>query len=204
MDNESINSLARINASARTNESFADLYYAVIPDFRRRWQRRDIDPHEYEEAFNKALTEIAGGWTEDHGDFIKALNIRYKQRVIDQLRKRKRRTDNELSLDEPADDSETGAATPIEDKAVSIEDDVIKKMTESGRQAIIDHLLQSPQTDSATSRIVAVLNPSRFESLTSLGKAAGVHHEIVKRKLRALARNYDERRFGDIRDYLAV
>ena len=124
-------------------------------------------------------------------------------RLIDQLRRQPDRS-RESSLDEMHEESDDKAATWIADERERVEDDVIKKMTESGRQAVIDHLLHPAKSDIATTAIVAILKVSSFESPTSLGKAAGVHHEVVKRKLRAMARLYDRNRFGDIRDYFAV
>jgi len=209
INNEIINSLAVAYASTRCNSVFTELYTLLLPEFRRRWRKPDVDPHDCEEAFHVSLDELLCKWGADSGDFLQSLNVRYKSRLTDRLRKRRRRADRvEYSIDEAPrpEDKKSGewAATQLVDARINVEDDAIKKMTESGRQAIIDHLLLLPQSDNATTRIVAALQVSPFESPTSLGKAAGVHHEVVKRKLRALSRRYDGNRFGDIRDYLAV
>jgi len=188
---------------------FTELYKLVVPEFRRRWERSYGDPHDGEEAFHVALTELLRDWRSECGNFLTMLNLRYKSRLIDRRRKAKKRDDGvEYSLDEPIEvgKSKNEAATLIEDERANVEATVIKKTTESARQGIIDHLLHPVTSDYATTAIVAVLKkPSyEFESPTSLGKAAGLHHEVVKRKLRALSRRYDGSRFGDIRDYLAV
>lgn len=40
-------------------------------------------------------------------------------------------------------------------------------------------------------------------SLNSIAAEMGVHHEMLKRKLRRLAKNYDQSRFGNLSQYLA-
>lgn len=199
-----ITRLANAYARTKRNEDFAALYEELAPSFRKRWlARNDVDPHDAETAFHSALWEIADTWTDRSLDFMKQMNTRYKMRLIDQIRRQPDRT-REFSLDDMSQESEDRAAVLIADERENVEDNVIKKMIESGRQAVIDHLLHPVTSDNATTAIVAVLKVSPFESLTALGKAAGVHHEVVKRKLRAMACRYDRDRFGDIRDYFAV
>jgi hypothetical protein len=205
LDQVKIIQLANAYALTKQSVDFTALHNELLPVFRRRWlARRDIDPHDAESAFNSALWEIAEGWTESYGDdFMKPMNTRYKMRLTDQLRRLPDRT-RELSYEELIEESEDKAGTSFTDERENTELTVIKKMTESGREPIIDHLLLQSRSDIATTRIVAALRVTPFESRESLAKATGLHHEAVKRKLRALSRNYDINRFGDIRDYLAV
>lgn len=39
---------------------------------------------------------------------------------------------------------------------------------------------------------------------TAIGRKLGIHHQVVRRKLDSLARNYSERKHGSINEYLAV
>jgi DNA-directed RNA polymerase specialized sigma24 family protein len=206
MNRERVHTLAASFSATKCNIAFADLYRELLPEYRRRWNRKGDDPHEGEESYHAALWEIARGWKEEHGDFVRALNIRYKQRGIDRLRKRLRKEDNEYSLDEMSEDSEDKAPTLIEDEGANVYDIVEKKMIDHGLQSVIDHLLHPAKSDYATTRIVAALKVPQleFESANALAKATGIHHEIVKRRLSALSRQYDANRFGDISDYLAV
>lgn len=79
--------------------------------------------------------------------------------------------------------------------------DRLHRKKEADKRQLIDFLLEST-TDSVTTAIVT--NFPRYKSITALAKALGLHHEVVKRKLRALSRLYDANRFGDYHDYLAV
>lgn len=68
---------------------------------------------------------------------------------------------------------------------------------------LIDFLITDPrQADCDTTRIVSQF--SNYNSIAALSKALGIHHEVVKRKLRKLSRRYDANRFGDVYEYLAV
>lgn len=204
LDNEKLNNLAKLYADTRSNDAFSDLYAAILPEFKRRWSRPGIDPHDCEEAFHVALQELTRNWREENGDFLKMMNIRYKSRLTDRMRKSKRRSDNEYSIDVPTDDDADKVAALYEDKREDTELTVIKKMTDHGLQSVISHLLHPAKSDIATTVIVAALQFTPFTTPNALGKAAGLNHEVVRRKLRALSRNYDASRFGDIHDYIAV
>jgi hypothetical protein len=74
---------------------------------------------------------------------------------------------------------------------------------EVDQRELIDFLVSDPsQVDRDTTRIVSQFY--KYSSIAALAKALGMHHEVVKRKLRKLSRRYDANRFGDINEYLAV
>ncbi|WP_154665822.1 hypothetical protein [Paenibacillus pinihumi] len=108
-----------------------------------------------------------------------------------------------LVLDKPYDrDNEDAPTLELSDE-INIEDTVLRKKEADQRQ-LIDFLVNSDpsQVDPDTKLIVSRF--PQYPSITALAKALGLHHEVVKRKLRRLARNYDANRFGDYRDYLIV
>jgi DNA-directed RNA polymerase specialized sigma24 family protein len=199
--------LAARYIESRCDETFNALYYELLPTWERRW-RNDVrslgdDICEIRALYQDALLNVLDAWDSSKGNFEHMLNRRIKQRKIDLFRKRCRRGNLESSLEEMTEESEGKAATlTLEDTSCNVEDEVTKKMIESGRQPIIDHLLQSGQIDNVTTAIVT--NYSRYDSENALGKALGIHHETVKRKLLALGRRYDASRFGDIRDYYSA
>ncbi|GAA0840637.1 hypothetical protein GCM10008915_36600 [Bifidobacterium pullorum subsp. gallinarum] len=74
---------------------------------------------------------------------------------------------------------------------------------EADQRELIDFLVNDPsQVDHDTTRIVSQFY--KYSSIAALAKALGMHHEVVKRKLRRLSGRYDANRFGDINEYLAV
>ena len=80
-------------------------------------------------------------------------------------------------------------------------DEFFRKNERDQRQ-LISFLTDPSKVDAETTAIVS--NFHRHKSITALGKALGLHHQTVKRKLRKLSRNYDPNIFGNYRDYLAV
>lgn len=84
---------------------------------------------------------------------------------------------------------------------INVEDDVIK---EADQRQLID-FFRSAKTDATTTLIVeAILGSQPGTSDLAIAKSLGLHHEIFKRKLRKLSRQFDANRFGEARDYLAV
>ncbi|MBJ6364203.1 sigma-70 family RNA polymerase sigma factor [Paenibacillus sp. GCM10012307] len=99
-------------------------------------------------------------------------------------------------------DDEDAPTSEIADEVI-IENEVIKKKEADQRQ-LIDFLVTKDPSQVDPETIDIISRFSQYPSITALAKALGLHHEVVKRKLRRLARNYDANRFGDYRDYLIV
>lgn len=60
------------------------------------------------------------------------------------------------------------------------------------------------KADEFTVAAVELILEKPNASLNSIASEMGVHHETLKRKLKRLAKNYDQSRFGDLSQYLAV
>lgn len=123
-------------------------------------------------------------------DVIRYKEGKYHKRVLTVL-------DGKSAGDEEAPTSEIASDYDLEEEVIQR----FSKKKEADKRQLIDFLLQSAKTDDVTTAIVT--NFSQHKSITALAKALGLHHEIVKRKLRSLSRHYDANRFGDINDYLA-
>ncbi|MFC3345040.1 hypothetical protein ACFOHW_21980 [Paenibacillus abyssi] len=105
------------------------------------------------------------------------------------------------------DEDEDAPTSEVAESGPSLEEYVIERMhrkKEADQRQLIDFLVNSDpdQVDPVTTLIVTKF--PQYPSITALAKALGLHHEVVKRKLRALSRRYDANRFGDYREYLAV
>lgn len=74
------------------------------------------------------------------------------------------------------------------------------RKTKADQRQLIDFLVRN--SDASTTAIVEAF--PRHKSITALGKALGLHHMQVKRKLEMLACNFDSKQFGDYRDYLVA
>lgn len=74
------------------------------------------------------------------------------------------------------------------------------KKCEDKRQ-LIHALLES--ADEITTAIVNRMLENPDASRNSIAAELGIHHEIVTRRLKRLAKHYDQARFGEISQYLA-
>lgn len=136
-------------------------------------------------------------------DFSRALNVRLRRRRIDLLRKTKRKRARQRSLDELIEQCEDDG-TPIPE-ILRNEIDVESINKEADQRQLIDSMVRAAKPDAATNAIVtAYLTAPASATPNAIAKSLGHHHEFVKRKLTALARQFDANRFGDYRDYLVV
>jgi hypothetical protein len=108
---------------------------------------------------------------------------------------------------EPTNENKDAEGTPI---AATIEcipeplttEDLALQKTEADQRQLIDFLLSG--ADATTTAIVEAFLAHPKPTPTAIGKALGLHHSVVKRKLERLASKFDAKQFGDYRDYLAV
>ncbi len=106
------------------------------------------------------------------------------------------------------DSSEDGDDVAVELEIVdefNLEEYVASKAehkTDADKRQLINAL--SKNTDSVTKKIITEYLRSENAKPTAIGKAIGIHHQVVKRKVKKLARNFNESEFGNIEAYLAV
>jgi len=153
-----------------------------------------MDEHTSLEIFDDTFFELVGVMDEvsnfEHA-FNKALHM-------------KRLFKNRTNLRRRARETITDDITKVAPTTKYIEDSVVQKEEADHRQ-VIDFLLRAAKPDATTTAIVeAYLIAPPSASRKEIAKSLGLHHEIVKRRLKYLARFYDANRFGEHYDYLAV
>jgi DNA-directed RNA polymerase specialized sigma24 family protein len=208
MEQNELNSLAECYRTSRCERVYESVYRAMdgLQSINRRSlaKTRYGDDAEADEIFDKVFDRIIN--TEVTQDFTKLLSVSLKNARIDFIRKEQRRRTGVVSLEDTVkskngDQSNAPTLGSIIQSECDTERDALIKKKRAEQLSLIDSILE-PSQDSVTSDIVTLF--PRYDSANALAKALGVHHTVVSRKLRALSRNYDERKFGDIHDYLAV
>lgn len=75
------------------------------------------------------------------------------------------------------------------------------RKTDADKRQLINALSENADPD--TKRIVSEYLRSDDARPTAIGKALGIHHQTVIRKLKYLSREFDENKFGELDAYLA-
>lgn len=206
-----LNSLAVAHRENRTEESFTVLYREARKLFLKVHiamvvKGRRGDEHDAEEAFDETVMDLAK--RDDVEKFGEALSAALrKSRLMVERGNVRREKRYRVSVDqtEEQDDGSCTAMYVLTDD-VSAEEEAIRNLTQKKdaqkRQLLSSLIDPAKVTDRETMAIVSQF--PQYSSITALGKALGIHHEIVKRKLRKLSRGYDGNRFGDVNEYLAV
>lgn len=130
--------------------------------------------------------------------YIKPILNQCSQRVAS--RKERKYYDNIIFVDGLSD--EDGNPTFEFESSINVELEATEpiKKCEDKRQ-LIHALLES--ADEITTAIVDRMLENPDATRNSIAAELGIHHQIVERKLKRLAKYYDETRFGDISQYLA-
>ncbi|WP_185819946.1 sigma-70 family RNA polymerase sigma factor [Salibacterium salarium] len=190
-----------------SDENLILKYRSLVTSISSKFSRRGNIPYEdFESNLLEELWESIKHFDADKECSLKTwVNIRLRQRSIDMIRDSKEKTYYErfhhYSLYAETDE-DTGLESLLEEKE-SAEQSVIYKNKEADQRQLIDFLCDPDKvTDPTTTAIVAEF--SQHDSITALGKALGIHHETIKRKLRRLSRNFDSDKFGDFKDYLSA
>lgn len=197
---EKLNMLADEHRVAQTDETFRTLYMELS-------EARSIhnslvtrsgygDESDAIEIFDESLLRIL----RKNGEFGRLFHFDLKCSRNNFFKRKKRERLRQSSLEVM---TEYGAETPVQLHSEFSTEDIALRKKEVDQRKLIDSLVNDPdQVDHVTTEIVTQF--SQYPSITALGKALGLHHEVVKRKLIALSRRYDANRFGDYHDYLAV
>jgi DNA-directed RNA polymerase specialized sigma24 family protein len=176
-----------------------------------------IPAPEFESNLNEAAWDAYQTFEEGRGCSVDTWMMRIlNQRAIEVMRGKEgnyynrvfvqNARERELSSEEDALTSEVADDYNLEDHVY----DRLYKKKEPDKRKLIESLLDPHQVDTVTTLIVTNMlrcdnnGVPQYPSITALAKALGLHHEVVKRKLRALSRRYDANRSGDVEDYLAV
>jgi DNA-directed RNA polymerase specialized sigma24 family protein len=199
MSNEKLNNLAASYVVDKSQEIFSEIYSLLTQKWRptygaiARSLRTETDEVEelYEDTLMRVLERYDGS-----GKFERNLSRALKNARIDFIRSDKRlRSREQLIIDGERGE---GTAIPELEYAVDAEDEARQKKED--QLQLISFLLQN--ADSETTAIISEFG--NYESPNALAKAMGIHHEVVKRKLRKLAKSHDASIFGDYRQYLTA
>lgn len=203
MTDQQLNSLAENYRLNGCQQSYNELYNAVsgLRTINRRSMRRMgfTDISDADTVFDDTFMRVISREVTDN--FQRFLSRSLKHARIDFDRKEQRRRSNEASMDAPTSsdpDAPTLGMTLLSD--YDTEAEAIAKKKKAEQRQLLDFLLMG--SDSLTKEIVRRF--PEYDSANALAKALGVHHSVISRKLKSLARKYDANRYGDIADYLAI
>lgn len=214
MTEEQLNSLAETYRLTGSDQSFMALYNATSKE--RATNRRMMyrmgytDEGDADAVFIDTFYRVIR--REITGSFGRFLSRSLKNARIDFDRKERLRRQREVSLyepisNEPMDEDDAGAPTleavlkACDYGPYNTAREALNKMKRAEQRQLLDSLLES--ADSLTAAIIASID--RYgHNYTAIANSLGITKCRPKRRLEALARKYDEKRFGDINDYLAV
>lgn len=151
-------------------------------------------------AFYKAVRDFSEERTANFGAWI---TTKLDQAAKDIMRRREGTYRKRVKFIEQGSDGDEDAATSRIPDDYNLEDCILNKK-EADKRQLISFLLESAKIQNDPTMTAIIEEFPRYKSITALGKALGLHHEVVKRKLRGLSRYYDANRFGEVNDYLAV
>ncbi|KZE04161.1 hypothetical protein B4117_4331 [Bacillus mycoides] len=210
-DEQKLNINEMANGYLRTGDDFifTDLYTSLSEVYRdklRYWgtstymaTEHDIIGlfHDVIQKVLKSLRNNAGG------DFVKLFAVSLKNEYNSLLRKLRTRRKYELYDGPNSDEEENTAMFETIADEFDLEEHVIKKK-EADQRELIDFLADPEQVnDETTTAIVeSFITNDGPTTPTAIGKKLGLHHSTVIRKIERLAKRFDERQFGNYRDYL--
>lgn len=200
------------------NKTFDELYAQYRTLIRSvshsRSRSTGIDAADFESAMTEALWEAYKTYDPTRGTPIEArIDRKIRDAAVDVIRGRNGGYARRVYavLDAPKNDEEDSPKSEPTNGRTA-EDDAIysEAKKRADQRQLIDSLCDPTQVDYDTVRAVSSFREVnadgslRYDSVTALAKALGMHHEVVKRKFRRLASRYDANRYGDYREYLAV
>lgn len=180
----------------RKEEPFLDVYRQIKneldPYVHSTAKQLNTEPNEIFSLIHETMLRTVNQYSGQH-DFENFFKSSYKNARRDFIRKKQNQERHEyLCANVLREDQGTYRAFSVEDQEQSL--GVIRME----QRKILKSLLE--KTEDVTTLAIVEAFPS-YDSITALGKALGLHHETVKRKLRRLARYYDKKKFGRIEDY---
>ncbi|QVY62950.1 hypothetical protein [Cytobacillus gottheilii] len=184
----------------KSDAVFTQIYETLAVKFLKEGDYRQAvarsigaDEHELQEIFDDCVMYTVGNY--DGSRSFEAY-FKWKFRNMRANFLRDKNTDRQVHLNAIHLDDDENTTLELVD-AANVEQEVVKT-TEADQRQLIDSLTKD--IDATTTAIVEAL--PRYASVNALGKALGMHHEVVKRSLKKLAKNYDVNKFGDYRQYL--
>ncbi|GGE80378.1 sigma-70 family RNA polymerase sigma factor [Priestia taiwanensis] len=207
---KNIEKVAKDYISTRDENLFAELYKLLRRVCRNRllyWSDTTYlaNEHDITAVFDDTLYKTLESFTEGH--FVRYFAVALKRNFFGLLRKLKTRRTYEMyeSVWTGADIEDAATFDIIADD-YNLEEEVMKTKKADQRK-LIDSLIGHGQTlDAETTAIVKAFLSYEGKRLTAnaIANQLGIHHTAVLRKLKRLAKRYDEQQFGDYQDYLLL
>jgi DNA-directed RNA polymerase specialized sigma24 family protein len=193
MDLLKLNRLAALYRRTQDQVVFSEIYEELRDQ--RLKNERVVKRSGYGDAddalgvFHEAIMRVLRS---DFDDFGKSLAVSLRNARIDFFRKTRRERERYPMQDDYKD--EEGAAIPaieLVGTEATIVEDAVHKKKEADKRELTDFLLESAKIlkdHSVTTAIVKEFRSPQFESVNAIGKSLGIHHEVVKRKVKRLSR----------------
>nr|WP_231503968.1 sigma-70 family RNA polymerase sigma factor [Bacillus sp. UNC437CL72CviS29] len=213
-----INKIANEYLKTSDESRFNDLYINLKREYRNKvdyWSASTYlaTRHDIEALFDDVILNVLKTLRESNGgDFVNLFSRSLKNMYISLLRKLRTRRKREFLYDDKTTDKDFIYSDTLVEGEWSfsnnpsdfdLEEHVTKKK-EADQRELIDFLADPEQVnDETTTAIVETFITNDGPTTpTAIGKKLGLHHSTVIRKLERLAKRFDERQFGDYRDYL--
>lgn len=210
-DEQKLNINEMANDYLRTGDDFifTDLYTSLSEVYRdklRYWSTSTYmaNEHDITGLFHDVIQKVLNSLRNNvGGDFVKLFAVSLGNSYKSLLRKLRTRRKYELYDGPNSDDEENTAMFETIADEFDLEEHVTKKK-EADQRELIDFLTDPGQvSDETTTAIVeSFITNDGPTTPTAIGKKLGLHHSTVIRKIERLAKRFDERQFGNYRDYL--
>jgi len=174
----------------------------IIELFAKRYSKAtNIPVEEFESALCEEFSKKFGSYDGriKFTAFIKPILVQCAMRVA--ARKERKFYDNIVHVDGLQDED---GSDMFEFADENLTDQVALERIEKSpdKLTLVRALIEKSDEFTVAAVELSLKNPDA--SFNSIAAEMGVHHETLKRKLKRLAKNYDQSRFGDISQYLAV
>ncbi|WP_157349610.1 sigma-70 family RNA polymerase sigma factor [Bacillus sp. EE-W1] len=210
-DEQKLNINEMVNNYLRTGDDFifTGLYTSLSEVYRdklRYWSTSTYmaNEHDITGLFHDVIQKVLKSLRNNAGgDFVKLFAVSLKNEYNSLLRKLRTRRKYELYDGPNSDEEENTAMFETIADEFDLEEHVIKKK-EADQRELIDFLTDPAKvSDETTTAIVeSFITNDGPTTPTAIGKKLGLHHSTVIRKIERLAKRFDERQFGNYRDYL--
>lgn len=211
-DEQKLNINEMANDYLRTGDDFVftDLYTSLSEVYRdklRYWSTSTYmaNEHDITDLFHDVIHKVLESLRNNvGGDFVKLFAVSLGNSYKSLLRKLRTRRKYELYDGPDSDENENTAMFETLKDDFDLEEHVIKKKKADQRE-LIDFLTDPDKVnDETTTAIVEsfLSSENKTPTPTAIGKMLGLHHSTVIRKIERLAKRFDERQFGNYRDYL--
>jgi DNA-directed RNA polymerase specialized sigma24 family protein len=196
---QTLNFLAEQYITKQNADTLDALIRAFDQEYRPKYewiatqQVRNYDVQEVQSEYEDTLLKVIEAYVPGN-NFTKLLDVSLKRKRIDMAEKQKTRKKHTQSFHVFEDGSST-------EKNLSMDKhkEEKKKEKKEARVELINFFMEHTQ-DAETKKILQ--EASKFKNMNQLALHLNMHPQTLKRKLESLKKIYDERRFGNYKEFL--